>query len=156
VAEVWVQSRKAVFQVSEISAPRAVNMGDRVTFLGYDLQPLVRAGEDLPVTVYWQAQREMEESYKVFLHLYDSEGRIIAQQDRVPGLGAHPTTMWQKEEVVADRLLVPVDAATPAGEYRLAIGLYNGQVGERLAAFGPDGQRLEGDRILLGHVRIVP
>jgi hypothetical protein len=71
-------------------------------------------------------------------------------------LGAHPTTMWQKEEVVADRLLVPVDAATPAGEYHLAIGLYDEQAGKRLAAFGPDGQRLEGDRILLECVRIAP
>jgi hypothetical protein len=156
VTEVWVQSTKASFQVPEISTPRAVNLGDRVTFLGYDLEPLIRAGEDLPVTVYWQAQREMEEGYKVFLHLYDSEGRIIAQQDRVPGLGAHPTMVWEKGEVVADRLLVPIDAVTPAGEYRLAIGLYDEQTGKRLAAFGPDGQRLEEDRVLLDYVEIAP
>ena len=59
VAEVWVQSRKAVFQVPEITAPRAVNMGDRVTFLGYDLQPLVRAGEDLPVSLRQSASRSL-------------------------------------------------------------------------------------------------
>jgi hypothetical protein len=156
VTEVWVQSTKASFQVPEISTPQAVNLGDKVTFLGYDLEPLVRAGEDLSVTAYWQAQREMEEGYKVFLHLYDGEGRIIAQQDRVPGLGAHPTMVWEKGEVVADRLLVPIDAVTPAGEYRLAIGLYDEQTGKRLAAFGPDGQRLEEDRVLLDYVEIAP
>jgi hypothetical protein len=139
----------------QISTPRAVNLGDRVTFLGYDLAPLVLAGEDLPVTLYWQAQREMEEDYKVFLHMYDSDGSIVAQQDRIPGLGARPTTTWEREEIVADRFLVPIDPATPAGAYRLAIGLYDGQTGKRLAAFGPDGQRLEGDRILLDRVEVV-
>jgi hypothetical protein len=64
--------------------------------------------------------------------------------------------VWEKGEVVADRLLVPIDAVTPAGEYRLAIGLYDEQTGRRLAAFGPDGQRLEEDRILLESVRIAP
>jgi hypothetical protein len=156
VTKVWVQSRKPGFEMLEISTPLAVNLGDRVTFLGYDLEPEVRAGEDLSVTVYWQAKLEMEESYKVFLHLYDSEGRIIAQQDRVPGLGARPTTMWEKEEVVADRLRVPIDVATPAGEYRAAVGLYDEQTGKRLGAFGLDGQRLEQDRIMLGSVGIAP
>jgi hypothetical protein len=155
VTDVWVQSRQPSFHMPQISTPRAVNLGDRVTFLGYDLAPLVLAGEDLPVTLYWQAQREMEEDYKVFLHMYDSDGSIVAQQDRIPGLGARPTTTWEREEIVADRFLVPIDPATPAGAYRLAIGLYDGQTGKRLAAFGPDGQRLEGDRILLDRVEVV-
>jgi hypothetical protein len=156
MTEVWVQSSKASFEMPEISVSRSVNLGDRVTFLGYDLDSSTRAGEDLQVTTYWRAQREMEESYKVFLHMYDSEGGIVAQRDRVPGLGARPTTTWERGEILADRLLLPVDAATPVGEYRLAIGLYDEQTGKRLAAFGPDGPRLEGDRIFLDYVEIAP
>jgi hypothetical protein len=139
-----------------IGEPRAVNLGDEITFLGYDSQASVRAGEDLGVTVYWQVRQEMEESYKVFVHLYDQAGNIMAQQDRIPGLGARPTTTWEAGEIVADRLLVPIDSAAPAGAYRLAVGLYNQETGERLPAFDPEGRRLEGDRILLEQVEIAP
>jgi hypothetical protein len=156
VTKVWVQSRKSSFQAPEISTPRTVNLGDRVTFLGYDVDQSVRAGESLPVTTYWRARQEMQESYKVFLHMYDSQGHIVAQRDRVPGLGARPTTTWEQEEVVADRLLLPIDGAVPVGEYQLAIGLYDEETGRRLAAFGPDDRRLKDDRILLDDVEILP
>jgi hypothetical protein len=156
VTKVWVQSRRPSFQVPEISTPRTVSLGDRVTFLGYDIDPSVRAGEKLPVTAYWRAEQEMQEGYKVFLHMYDGQGHIVAQRDRVPGLGARPTTTWEQEEVVVDRLLLPVDGATPVGTFRLAIGLYDEETGKRLAAFGPDGQRMEEDRIPLDDVEVVP
>jgi hypothetical protein len=157
LVNVWIQSLKPTFEMPEhIDEPLAVNLGDEITFLGYDSQPSVRAGEHLPVTVYWQARREIEQSYKVFVHLYDQEGNILAQQDRLPGLGARPTTTWEKGEIVGDRLLVPIDGAAPIGEYRLAIGLYDQETGRRLPAFGPDGQRLEEDRVMLGQVGIEP
>jgi 4-amino-4-deoxy-L-arabinose transferase-like glycosyltransferase len=157
VANVWIQSLKPTFEMpGHIGEPLAVNLGDEIAFLGYDSQTSVMAGERLPVTVYWQAQREIEQSYKVFVHLYDQEGNILAQQDRVPGLGARPTTTWKEGEIVADRLLVPIDSAAPIGEYRLAVGLYEQETGTRLPAYGPDGQRLEGDRVLLRQIKIGP
>jgi hypothetical protein len=157
IANVWIQSTKPSFEMPErVSESQAVNLGDRITFLGYDSEPSVRAGGNLRVTVYWQAQRDMEESYKVFAHLYDREGSIVAQQDRLPGLGARPTTTWERGEIVADRLLVPIDGATAVGEYQLAVGLYDQETGKRLTAFGPDGQRLEEDRVLLKQVEVEP
>jgi 4-amino-4-deoxy-L-arabinose transferase-like glycosyltransferase len=157
VADVWVQSMKPTFEMPEhIGESRVVNLGDEITFLGYDSQTSVRAGEHLPVTVYWQAQREIEQSYKVFVHLYDQAGNIIAQQDRIPGLAARPTTTWETGEIVGDRLLVPIDGVAPTGVYRLVVGLYNQETGERFPAFDPEGQRLEGDRILLKQVEIEP
>ncbi len=157
VTEIWVQSRRPHFDPPEhVTNPRAVNLGDKITFLGYDMTSSVRAGGNLPLTVYWRVEQEMEESYKVFVHLYDQEGNIMAQQDRVPGLGARPTTTWEKDEIVGDRLLVPIDDAAPIGAYQLALGLYDQETGERLTAYGPDGQRLEGDRVLLKQVEVEP
>jgi hypothetical protein len=157
VTKIWVQSREPCFEIPEhFKNLQTVSLGDRVTFLGYDVASSVRAGEKLALTVYWQAQREMEESYKVFVHLYDQEGNIVAQQDRVPGLGARPTTTWEKGEIVGDRILVPIDSAAPVGEYQLAIGLYDEETGGRLAAYTPDGTRLENDRVLLRQVEVRP
>jgi 4-amino-4-deoxy-L-arabinose transferase-like glycosyltransferase len=157
VASVWIQSRESSFEIpGQLGEPRTVNLGDKITFLGYDVEPTVRAGEDLRVTVTWQARQDMEESYKTFVHLYGGDGSIVAQQDRVPGLGARPTTTWEKGEVVQDRLLVPIESATPVGTYQLAIGLYDQATGGRLATYDADGQRLDKDRILLEQVEIKP
>ena len=158
IAEIWGQSARPSFVVPETIGHRyEINLGDEVTFLGYDLDSAqVKPGESLRLTLYWQARREMEKSYKVFVHLYDEQERIWGQRDRLPGQGAHPTTEWQAGEVVADRVSVPVDPDAPAGAYQLAVGLYDGGTGERLVAFGQDGERLPQDRIVLGQVDVVP
>jgi hypothetical protein len=162
VTTVWLQSRQPGFQAPEhIGERRGIELGDKIVLLGHDAEPTVRAGDDLQVTVYWQATQEgqrmpIKESYKTFVHLYDGQGAIVAQQDRVPGLGARPTTTWERGEVVGDRLLVPIDSHTPVGRYQLAIGLYDQETGKRLPPHGPDGQRLAGDRIPLGEVAIEP
>jgi hypothetical protein len=98
----------------------------------------------------------MDTSYKVFVHLYDDEGGILTQRDRVPGLGARPTTTWEKGEILVDRYYVPIGLAVPAGRYQLAVGLYDPQTGERLATFGSGGERLAQDRILLERVQVEP
>ena len=125
------------------------NLGERVALSGYDLAGFdldasdatahIARGEVLPVTLYWQAQQAMEASYKVFVHLYDGDGNLVAQRDSLPGLGAKPTTTWEVGEVVADRHIVPVGEGVMAGEYTVAVGLYEEESGERLAAYGPDG-----------------
>ncbi|MBN1815606.1 MAG: glycosyltransferase family 39 protein [Anaerolineae bacterium] len=154
----WVQSTRLSFDVPATIGERyEVNLGDEITLLGYDLDAdPVRPGGNVRVTLYWQAQREMETSYKVFVHVYDGEGNIVAQRDWLPGLGVKPTVEWKAGEVVADRHIVPVDEGVVAGEYTVAVGLYNEGNGERLAAFGPDGERLDQDRIFLGQVEIRP
>ncbi len=157
LARLWVQSLEPSFDVPPTIDPaHAVNFGDKIALLDYELAPgPLKPGEDFHVKVYWQALEEMGESYKVFVHMYDDEGNILAQQDRMPGLGVLPTTGWQVGEVIADRLTVPVGSEVPAGRYRLAIGLYNEGAG-RLAAYGPDGDRLEQDRAFIGDVEVRP
>jgi hypothetical protein len=63
---------------------------------------------------------------------------------------------WEEGEVVADRHIVAVDQGVPAGEYAVAVGFYEEGSGERLAAYGPGGERLDGDRIFLGRVKVKP
>jgi hypothetical protein len=156
LAKLWVQSLEPTFDVPPtIDSTRAVSFGGKIALLDYELTPgLVESGEDFHVRVYWQALEEMAEDYKVFVHLYDEAGDILAQGDRMPGLGARPTSGWQAGEVIADRLTVPVGAEVPAGRYRLAVGLYDGETGERLEAYDPDGSRLQEDRVFVGQVEV--
>jgi hypothetical protein len=157
VTEVWVQSTRPSLEVpTRIAARREAILADNVDFLGYELESFARPGGDVEVTVYWQARRDIDEPYKAFVHLYDDTGAIVSQRDRLPGLGARPTEVWEAGEVVTDRFRVPIERDVPPGEYRLAVGLYHAETGERLVASGPDGRRLEQDRIMLGLVTIGP
>ncbi len=158
VGVVWIQSTEPNFgKPQEMETASGVTLGDKVKLLGYDLAPgPARAGGNLYVTLYWQGQREMAQSYKVFVHVYDDAGNIVAQRDWLPGLGVKPTSGWAAGEVVADRHIVPVGEDVAAGEYRVAVGMYDEGSGDRLAAYGPDGDRLAQDRIILGRVEVGP
>jgi hypothetical protein len=155
IATIWIEAVEPTFEMpADVSQRDSVNLEDEVTLLAYDVQPMVKAGENLEVTLYWQAQREMDTSYKVFVHLYDGEGEMIAQRDRLPALGARPTSAWERGEIVADRYCVPIGSDIAAGRYQVAVGLYNPQTGERLAAFSSHEERLTQDRIPLGSIEV--
>jgi hypothetical protein len=158
LARLWVQSLQPSFDVPPtLDLTHKVDFGDSITLLGYELDSeSVRPGESFSVKLYWQAHWQMEKEYKVFVHLYDEGGDILAQRDRMPGLGVRPTSGWQAGEVIADRLTVPVGSEVPTGRYRLAVGLYDEGTGERLEAYGPDGEQLQYGRVFIGQVEVGP
>jgi hypothetical protein len=157
LTKVWIQSRTPNFSVpEEIGERSSVTLGDKISLIGYDVAPSVQPGQDLEVTITWQALQEMDRNYKVFVHLYDGHGGILGQQDRLPGLGARPTTTWKSGEVLVDRYSIPIPQDAPAGRLPLAVGLYDAETGERLTTNGPDSELLEQNRVSLGEVEIRP
>jgi hypothetical protein len=81
----------------------------------------------LPVVLYWQAAAPVGASYTVFTQLFDTSGRLIAQQDNLPVQGLAPTDTWQAETPIRDpyRLALPPDTAP--GDYDLQVGMYDSQ-----------------------------
>jgi hypothetical protein len=105
--------------------------GDDLRLLGYDLD---QGGDELRVTLHWQALRRMDQSYKFFLHLYDVEsGELAAQVDVVPRNWTYVTTWWEAGEVVSDEVHLPFWEVKP-GRYWLAVGVYHPETGVRLSA----------------------
>jgi hypothetical protein len=150
-----VRVGRAELEVPPISQPRQVVLGDGVRLLGYDLSSEEAvAGGFVDLTLYWQCVREMDTGYTVFVHIMDSEGKIVGQWDSMPQGGKLPTTVWVTGEVVEDIYEVPVALELSPGSYTLVVGMYDGGTGERLAATGADGDRLPDDRILLGDIRL--
>jgi hypothetical protein len=136
--------------------PMEVNLGHEVTFLGYDLTPtVVKPGDTLRLTLYWQARRETAKWYKVFTHLLDDQDRIWAQKDSVPVGGARPTTGWVRGEVIVDEYELTIDPDAPGGDYILEVGMYEEGTSQRLRVLNEEGQAV-GDRILLEKVKIKP
>jgi len=64
----------------------------------------------------------------------------VAQHDSRPCDGACPTGAWQPGEIVADRHTLSLGTVAPPGPYRLAVGLYLLDSGERAAILGRDDE----------------
>lgn len=125
-----------------------------VRLIGFDVSDaVVAAGDSLGVTLYWQADGALAPAQKVFVHLVGADGQLYSQKDNVPMRGRRPTTAWEPGEVVADSYVLEV-GSVPAGEYRLTVGMYDPETGDRLAAFDATGQRLPDDRIVLDTIEV--
>jgi 4-amino-4-deoxy-L-arabinose transferase-like glycosyltransferase len=147
------------FEEPPIAHPQPAQIGDQVRLLGFDVQPTpVEPGDALALTLYWQADAPVARSYTVFTHLLDSTSFVRGQKDAVPHEGQYPTDRWLPGETVVDRYVIQVPEDTPAGDYRLEIGMYDPAEGaQRLPVFDSDGLRQQDDRLLLDIVvQVVP
>jgi hypothetical protein len=127
-----------------------IEWSEPIELVGMDALPeAVAPGETLDVRLVWQASGEVNANYTSFLHLVDDENVPIAQQDRAPGGEFYPTSRWAPGDAVSVSYLLPIaDNAVP-GEYRLIVGIYRSDTGERLAVG-------DGDSVELGHLKIAP
>ncbi len=156
LGQILVRGRQRQFEVPPIENPLKAHFGEVVSLLGYDLEEdEVAPGDVLHLTLYWQARREMDVSYTVFVHLLDAQNRIWGQRDSLPEGGQYPTTGWLAGEVIEDRYEIPVDQAAPPGEYLMEVGLYDAaQPGyPRLPVLDEQGQFV-GDRVLLRAIQV--
>ncbi len=119
--------RQARTSAPPISHPIEAQLGsdNAVTLLGYDVaEANPQAGDTLRLILYWRAERRLPYAYQVFVHLVDGAGQLRGQHDGMPQGGELPTTCWPGGEVVSDEHPLPLDAALPAGEYAIHVGLY--------------------------------
>ncbi|MGC9467809.1 MAG: glycosyltransferase family 39 protein [Anaerolineae bacterium] len=135
--------------------------GERLTLIGYELGTTqVKAGDAVPLTLYWRAEMTLSRRYKVFTHLLGETfnartGTFLwGQQDNEPVNGQAPTTLWTPGAIIEDPYLIPVDPQAPQGAYTLEVGLYGLVDGVRLSAQGPEGA-IKDDAVLLTTVTVV-
>jgi hypothetical protein len=72
-------------------------------------------------------------SYKVFVHLMDADGNVVAQHDGVPALWTYRTWEWEPGEIVVDFHPVYLPPEVSTGSYSLFVGLYDEESGMRLS-----------------------
>ncbi|NJN54501.1 MAG: hypothetical protein HC804_06955 [Anaerolineae bacterium] len=65
--------------------------------------------------------RPFPASYRVFVHLLDAQGTVIAQSDSIPGEWTRPTTGWMPGEYILDHHMLP---AAPVPVTAVRVGLY--------------------------------
>ena len=100
------------------------DIGGEISLLGFDLSSThIKPGDTLDVTLYWNAQQAMTETYQSFVHLVYPEGQIWTQSDHLNPAG-FPTDLWPTDRYISDqhRLVLPQDI--PEGDYSISVGIY--------------------------------
>ncbi len=121
-------------------------LGEQIRLASHALSAQeITSGDVLQLQLAWQAQRQPDANYTVFVQLLDERNQVVAQRDAPPG--DRPTSQWQPGEQVVDNHGVLVPHGTAPGDYRLILGMYNPDTGERLRVG-------EQDYIDLGTVRV--
>jgi hypothetical protein len=146
-----VLPRERLFQLpANLDHSLHLALGNTAHLRGFDLHAThIAPGDTLPLTLYWQAGGPTDLSYTVFVHLVGPDGLLYGQVDQIPGGGSAPTTSWAPDQVVIDKIRLPVDSDTPGGTYSIALGMYDAVTGARSPIVDDSGRLLPDDQAIL-------
>ncbi|MBP7687952.1 MAG: glycosyltransferase family 39 protein [Thermoflexales bacterium] len=128
-----------------------IDFNHAVELIGYQLPQAVKPGESVRVLTYWRVKGALPADLIAFTHLYRTPAEVLAQQDQ---LDVDATSLRPGDVFVQSHDFVTVPSDTPAGEYRIGIGLYRKDSGERWPIF--TGEQRVADRSFLDHVQVRP
>ena len=75
-----------------------IDYDHKITLVGYDLEPaegVVRPGQRIKLTLYWQCQKQLDEGWNLFTHVLDGAGVRILNADNVG-----PLREWRDDRQV--------------------------------------------------------
>ncbi len=126
-----------------------VAFADRLELIGYEVRkPVVQPGKNIRLTTYWRAKNRGLEPLSFFVHVLDEQGNVAAQWD---GYTYAPRYV-QPGDLIAQVHFISIPPDFAEGTYRLQLGLYNSETGERVPIV-IDGQSIS-DRVWLQTVEI--
>jgi uncharacterized membrane protein len=137
-----------------------VQFWDIIALTGVDLPATVlKPGDPLPFTLYWQSAAPITVDLTNFAHLLDEQGQVVAQLDWTPQdtLGYLPTSTWQPNRSIIDRQTITLPSDLPPGQYQLIIGWYYAPTGQRLPLTHNDitnGSQTSGDMAPIGVITV--
>jgi len=122
------------FSVVGIRKPADVDFERVLQLSGYGLsRAVLEYRKKLGIALQWDVMGAMEHDYHIFIHLVDENGVIWGQWDQrlLDGAG-RPTSQWEEGQRVVVRYVFSARAGTPAGRYRVKVGVYQWDNLERL------------------------
>ncbi|HZY43263.1 MAG TPA: glycosyltransferase family 39 protein [Anaerolineae bacterium] len=132
--DVRLLHRDRSFDLPPPQYPISITFSDpAITLIGADYSATtLHAGDQLPLTLYWQAAATTDTRYNVFVHFETLDGRVITQIDSQPQGSGMPTTSWAPGQSILDVYPFTLPADTPPGAYQIVVGMYNPLDGEHL------------------------
>jgi hypothetical protein len=123
--------------------------GDRMAFWGTDVDGVSR--EAIQTRLWWRVEQPPDADYSLSLQLLDGSGALVAQTDGpINHYGAEivQTSQLEPDRIYIDHRAITLPPDLPAGEYTLALAVYQAWDGVRLTL--PDGR----DSLVLDTVTI--
>ena len=108
----------------------------------------LKPGDELTLSLYWQADGPTDQPYTVFTHLIAADGFNQTSRDNQPVWGTYPTTAWLPGEQVTDKYILTLPQGIPPGDYRLRVGWYQAGTLARVRVLDDQGQPAA-DHVLL-------
>jgi hypothetical protein len=119
--------------------------GQSIELVGYDSRA---ASGGLQIALHWRDLAAVGAGYTVFVHVTDASGKVVAQHDGPPRGGRYPTDKWAPGETILDPHTVDGSALAP-GRYRVLVGMYLPDSGQRLPVEAGLGVSATSDEVLL-------
>lgn len=139
IGDFQVEGWRRNFEAPQPQLEVEANFSEQASLVGLDAGAgQVSPGQSLTARLYWRAGSEFDQNYTAFVHLIGPDGLLYGQVDQTPGAGAFPTTGWLPGEYIVDDYVIPIAQDAPPGDYRLEVGLYNPDTGQRLPVRSPD------------------
>ena len=132
-------------KTDRLFSPPAFDVPVQTTFTGLAVlegfsvgQTVISPDDKLDLTLVWRALRTPETSYRVFTHLLDADGKVIAQQDGFPVNSTRLTTSWVPDEYIVDPYTLEFlpEGRSYRGPAHLEVGFYDPDTGQRVLAAG--------------------
>ena len=134
----------------------AIRYGGNLTFLGYEFvaEGPYAPGSNLPIDFFWRVDGGVPEDIRIYLHLVFNEAdlaQITAQADTV---SVAPESL-ESSDIWVHRVQLFLPETTPPGDYRLLLGAYSKDTGDRMPVYDrDDGTTVLGDYLLLPDIQV--
>ncbi len=106
----------------------------------------------LTVALTWQTEGGARGDYKIFVHVLDADGQIIAQADVRPGNDNLPPGNW-----IAGTIRDTMELALPEsteGKYRVELGLYDPVTQDRLVPSSTGPENTLDNSLIIGEIEV--
>jgi hypothetical protein len=117
---------------SSLLGASQADFAGRAQLIGFDLPPEAQPGEAVTVKIALQDMASLDRLLKVFVHLQNDAGTIVAQDDHTPCGHSLNEADWRPGDVVVEPYRLALPADVPAGTYPIMLGLYDAESGSRL------------------------
>jgi hypothetical protein len=111
--------------------PCGFDFGGQIQLTGLAFE---QTAESLAVHLRWRCVKPPGLEYRCFIHILDRNGKVIGQLDHDLAADNPPALTWLPGDIAFENLLFPLPADRSGGAYRLRLGLFDPQAGDRLPA----------------------
>lgn len=143
------------FAEGEIRTPQLVNFGNEIELRGISLRPLVDWPAVFEVVYYWRCVKTPATELRVFVHITDSSGRTVYQQDHWPQSGRFPTSAWKPGDLIRERYVLTLPGSLSGGTYQVRLGWFDPVRGNRVPILHPGRADAE-NRAIAAELVILP